>query len=135
MVPGKAYLLPSDLPCGYQCQTPVKKLFFDFNLFLPNHFDLLAGFNQICETEVSPELTVLLRSRYLGSSFADSLWLQSCLCGILYLFHGKYGFAAETPPLYSPYVASTMDYIQRHLSARLRIRKYPGCVLTSSKAL
>lgn len=119
--PGKVYLLPTDLPCGYRCQTRVEKVFFDFNLFMPNHFDLLKGFSQICRMDADPELISLLKTRYLGSSFADSLWLQSCICGVLYRFHESCGFAAASPTQYSPHVASTLDYIQRHLSARLRI--------------
>lgn len=119
--PGKAYLLPTDLPCCFQCQTRVKKVYFDFNLFMPNHFDLLKDFPRICEAEIPPELIPQLRARYLGSSFADSIWLQSCICGVLCHFHEKYGFAADTPARYSPHVASTLDYIRNNLSARLRI--------------
>lgn len=119
--PGKAYLLPTDLPCGFRCQTPMKKIFFDFNLFLPNHFDLLKGFPRLCEMDVTPELIQRLRARYLGNSFADSLWLQSCICRVLYNFHDKYGFAAASPAQYSPHVASTLAYIRHNLSARLRI--------------
>jgi len=135
MEPGKVYLLPTDLPCGYRCQTPVQKVFFDFNLFMPNHFDLLKGFSQIGQLDVSPTLILRIRTRYLGSSFADSMWIQSCICRILYNFHDKYGFAAESPTQYSPHVASTMDYIQRNLSARLRIEDLAARCFISKTSL
>lgn len=135
MEPGKAYLLPTDLPCGYRCQTGVEKVFFDFNLFMPNHFDLLKGFSRIGQLDISPTLIPQLRARYLGSSFADSMWIQSCICSILYNFHDKYGFAAGVSTLYSPHVASTLDYIQKNLSAQLRIEDLAARCFISKTSL
>lgn len=135
MEPGKAYLLPTDLPCGYRCQTGVEKVFFDFNLFMPNHFDLLKGFSRIGQLDISPTLIPQLRARYLGSSFADSMWIQSYICSILYNFHDKYGFAAGASTQYSPHVASTMDYIQKNLSAQLRIEDLAARCFISKTSL
>ena len=32
LVPGKAYLLPANLPCSYRCDDKLSQLFFHFNL-------------------------------------------------------------------------------------------------------
>ena len=121
MEPGKAYLLPAGLPCSYRCEETVYKLFFDFNLFKSNHFDLLQGFSQIAVVDLPSGLLDSLRTHYFGGSFADSIHIQHSLYHLLHIFHEQYGFASEVPTAYSPHVASTIDYIQENLSARLRV--------------
>ena len=121
MEPGKAYLLPVGLPCGYRCSSIVTKLFVDFNLFMPNRYDLLQGFSQIGVLELPEGSPGDILARYSGGSFADSLWLQNRILELVYAFHEKYGFGNRPLVAYSALVADTIDYIRRNLSARLRV--------------
>lgn len=45
--PGKAYLLPADLPCSYHCDDSLSLLFFHFNLVQANQFDLMRHVEHI----------------------------------------------------------------------------------------
>ena len=121
LVPGRAYLLPADLPCSYSCEKSLSLLFFHFTLTDADRSDLLQKEERLAETPVPPAEMTALREATERSGRADAFFTLTALQKILLALNEKYGFRWNDAPIYSKYVADTIAEIRANLSASLRI--------------
>lgn len=123
MEPGMAYLLPAGLPCSYRCEGRMEKLYFHFNLYKQDHYDILWNAENIGCIPIPEDLYRSMVRHYSGSGIADAIVLQE---GILY-FLTRYlesydlGFGVFSP--YSADVKATIDYIHENLPQKLQIEQ------------
>ena len=135
MQPGKVYLLPAGLPCSYQCDHDMNKLFFHFNVFKPDRYDIFEGFGQIGELDLDPRTFHILLNAYQSNSFYDAILIRQHLYQLIAEFLQKYSIL-QTPALtYSHHVISTIRYIQNHLSAQLRVEDLADLLFVSKSYL
>ena len=52
LLPGRIYLIPAGRNSHYCCPVSMQKVYFHFNLFLPNGFDLFEGLDACLEIRV-----------------------------------------------------------------------------------
>lgn len=123
MEPGMAYLLPAGLPCSYRCEGEMKKLYFHFNLYKPDHYDVLWGGREIGCIPMPEELYVRMCQHYGGSGFADALTLQEGVLYFLTEYLERYDLGLGIFSPYSPDVKDTIDYIHENLSQNLQIEQ------------
>lgn len=123
MQPGMAYLLPAGLHCGYRCEGEMKKLFFHFNLYKPDHYDILWGGNEIGCIPMPEGLYQSMRQHYEGSGFSDALALQEGILYFLTQYLEKYDLGLGDFSPYSPDVKDTIDYIHENLSQKPQIEQ------------
>ena len=119
MRPGTAYLIPAGTPMSCHCDTTMDKLFFHFNLYKPDRYDVLYGANAIYEIPLQTEqLECIYRHAGAGTIF-DSFIVKSILYDLLAQFQRKYNLISEHIPIYSRMVMGTITYIHENLSACL----------------
>ena len=70
--PGKAYLLPADLPCSYHCEDSLSLLFFHFNLVQANQFDLMRHVDHLAEVSFPEAHFSYLRQICEKTSYTDA---------------------------------------------------------------
>jgi AraC family transcriptional regulator of arabinose operon len=121
MRPGYAYLIPAGLCTDHWCDTVMTKLYFHFNLFRPDHYDLFYFSQTIMEVPVSSQTLEDLHKHGKGLHFADSMITKYYFFQILTEMQKAYGFAQEPFPNYSEYVMDTINYINQNLSASLKV--------------
>ena len=121
MEPGMAYLLPAGLPCGYRCEGEMKKLFFHFNLYKPDHYDILWGVGGIGCIPMPEGLYQNMLRHYKGNGFTDAVALQEGILYFLTQYLEKYKLGIDVFLPYSPDVKDTIDYIHENLSQKLQI--------------
>jgi len=121
--PGKAYLLPVDLPCSYQCDDSLSLLYFHFNLVQPNQFDLMRNVNHLSVVDFPQEHFDHLRKICEKSSYTDAFEVICFINNIVLEMSRKYLFNWDEIPRYSTCVANTITNINQHLSAQLRIEE------------
>jgi len=119
--PGKAYLLPAELPCSYGCDGELSLLFFHFNLEEENRFDLMRRVGRLAVTEVSGERFARLRQACRRTGYADAFEVLCSLNGMVLRLREQYGFQWDELPKYSRCVAEAISRINEGLSAQLRI--------------
>ncbi len=123
MVPGYAYLLPTELPVSYHCPGSLQKLFFHLSFLSPDHYDLFFGCKRILQVPVSQSQLAEYITLYHSQSYYSCLKLKQQLCGLLLEMYQQLPTSGQQIPSYSPNVRETMDYIHRNLSAQLTVRE------------
>lgn len=119
--PGKAYLLPADLPCSYYCDGALSLLFFHFNLYQPDQFDLMRNFGHLAVVDFPPDQFAHLRENCGKISYLDAFEVTCSVSSILLEMNRKHQFHWDEGPAYSNCVAATIANINSSLSAQLRI--------------
>jgi len=120
MEPNKVYIIPTGVPCTYYCDGIMRKLFFHVNVYNADRTDLLLGSQRIGCISVAPDFVEQLLQHYQGKGYPDAAILQAQLLQLLGTYLQQCQFAPVSPPNYSEVVTKTIDYIQHHLSAKLR---------------
>ena len=123
MRPGMAFLVPAGMPCSYSCPDRMKKLYFHFNCYRPDRYDLLWGCGQIGSWEVPEALVEKLVRCQSGVSFLDAVTVQQWILGVTADYLRERGLGRDSVISYSEAVADTIDYIRKHLSARLQVEE------------
>lgn len=121
MEPGMAYLLPAGLPCSYDCDVFLNKLFFHFNLYKPDRYDILWGSREIGCVPMEPGAVRALRGCLESEGMLAALELQQGVMALLLRWLRSSGWEVDCGEPYSPDVADTIAYIRQNLSARLRV--------------
>lgn len=121
--PGKAYLLPVDLPCSYRCNEDLSLLYFHFNLVQPNQFDLMRNVNHLSVVDFPLDQFNHLRQVCQKSSYTDAFEAICFVNSIVLAMSRKYLFNWDDIPAYSSCVANTITNIKQQLSAQLRIEE------------
>lgn len=119
--PGKAYLLPADLPCSYHCDDSLSLLFFHFNLVQANQFDLMRHVEHIAVVDFPAERFSHLRQICEKSSYTDAFEVICNINSIVLEMSRKYSFDWDVLPAYSNCVSRAISSIHQQLSAQLRI--------------
>ena len=121
MRPGSAYLIPAGIPMDHRCDTYMEKLYFHFNLFRPDRYDILLGSKSIYEIPFTDEQRERLARHADSGTIYDSFIVNSILYDLLAQFQRKYNLISEHIPIYSKTVMGTITYIHENLSANLRL--------------
>lgn len=119
--PGNAYLLPAGLPFGYECLTPLKLLYFHFNLTLPDRFDLMSGLKSAGVVNVGQDQIEHLIACCESSGNAAVLEVRHAILGLVLMLDREYGFGWAHRKDYSPTVTEAVRIIRSHLSAELSV--------------
>lgn len=119
--PGKAYLLPANLPCSYSCDNQLSQLFFHFNLSEIPQFDPLAKLQRLSVIDYPIDAIQKLKGHCQGTTYSDSLDLIQSIYAILLDMDKKYNYPWDNSQTYSKCVADTIEDIQKNLSSQLRI--------------
>ena len=121
--PGNAYLVPAGLTSDFWCSTKMAKLYFHFNVYRPDNYDLFLSVHTVPHVPVSQETLAALHAHGPGTSFADSMIIKHYFWQILTQMQQAYGFANEPFPNYSKHVMDTITYVKDHLSASLQVEE------------
>lgn len=119
--PGKAYLLPAGLPCSYHCDGSLSLLFFHFNLFQPDQFDLMQNISQPTMIEFPLAHFAHLRNTCEKSAYTDAFEVTCAINNIVLEMNRKYQFLWDNPHRYSKRTGDVIAIINRNLSSQLRI--------------
>ena len=133
MEPGFAYLIPAGCPCSYCCPERMRKIFFHFNLFRKDRYDLLWNSNQIGVLPISENMD--LYKRYLGETLEDALAIQGLILQLVAAYLRSNGEIGLGDTVCSPCVESTIAYIHENLSAKLRLDALAQRVFLSRSSL
>ena len=120
MEPNMVYIIPAGVACAYHCDSFMHKLYFHLNVYKSDHYDLLSANQQIGCFSVDPDFVNRLLRHYQGEGYRDAAMLQAELLRLLGMFLQRFQPAALSSRDYSDVVSKTLDYIHRHLSAKLR---------------
>ena len=121
MEPGMAYLLPAGLPCAYRCPNQMEKLYFHFNYFCPDRYDVFWDSGRIGCLPVPEGMTERLTECIAGRRLLDTLAVQQGVLTMITAFMWEQGMGRETIADYSEIVSDTIGYIRENLSAQLRV--------------
>lgn len=121
MKPNTAYLLPARLPVRRYCVSHLKKLYFHFNIYKPDHYDLLQEMCCIGQLPIDPAWLEGMAALYRGRDMYHALRLQGELLQLISRFQDKYSLGREGIRSYSPTVTQTIQAVQENLSASLRV--------------
>lgn len=119
--PGKAYLLPAELPCGYHCDGSLSLVFFHFNLSQPDRFDLMRSVDRLAKVDFPLSKLRDLKEGCIQSGIANAFAVTHAVYDTLLEMNRVYCFPWEHIPSYSPCVAAVLADINKNLSAQLRI--------------
>ena len=120
MEKNRVYVIPAGVPCSYGCDTVMHKFYFHLNVYKPDRCDLLRGCSRIGCIPVEADFVAQMFRYYQGEGYLDAVMLRSQLLSLLGQYLQQNDVLAPIPSSYSDVVAQTIDYIHKHLSARLR---------------
>lgn len=121
--PGKAYLIPADLPCSYRCEDSLSLLFFHFNLVQANKFDLMRHVDYLAEVTFPETRISYLRQICEKNSYTDAFEVICNINSIVLEMSRKYSFNWDILPSFSDCVSNAISSIHQQLSAQLRIEE------------
>jgi len=121
--PGMAYLLPAGLPCIYWCPKQLEQMYFHFNYFCPDLYDLFWGSDRIGCLRIPEGLWEGMKDCLRSEDLLDSLTVQQGILTMITAFMRECGMGRRTAAIHSEAVADTIAYIRENLSARLRIEQ------------
>ena len=135
MEPGYVYLVPCGLPCGFYGTDSVTKLYFHVNVILPDGYDLFLRAKGFAKLPCPVDRTEQLRKLYFSQDPAEHIRLKACLWEII----GKFA-ETEIPDTafregYSARVGQAIDYIHKHLSANLSVKRVAATLFCSETTL
>ena len=121
--PGHAYLIPSDLIYDNGCVTGIDFLYFNIRLMNGRGKDLLAIYKRPLECEFPRADTLALVGKYLSQSPTDAISLKADLLAALLKLLSTAPEVELKANDYSPIVGRALEYIDSHLSVRLRVEE------------
>ena len=121
MRPGCAYLVPADLPMDFHCDGQMEKLYFHFNIFRPDRYDVLSGLKEIYQIPFPVDRYERLFQHGQIGSMGDTMMIKAAIYDMLSQFQKRYQIIDEEVPKYSKIVLSAITYIQENLSAGLHL--------------
>jgi len=121
--PGKAYLLPAGLPCSYHCDSSLSLLFFHFNLFQPDQFDLLQTVTRPTVVDFSGAQFARLQDICEKSGYAEAFEVTCAINNIVLEMSRKYSFRWDSGHSYSKRINAVIAFINQNLSSQLRMEE------------
>lgn len=121
MVPGKAYLLPPEVPVSYCCPDRMQKLFFHLAFLSPDHYDLFSAYKGILQIPLPQSTLAEYITLYYSQSYYSCLKLKQLLYALLLDMYRQIPTSGQQIPSYSHYVRETMKHIHANLSAQLTV--------------
>lgn len=123
LLPGQIYLIPADATCDYHCPDSLDKIYFHFNLLLPNGSDLFSSYKTLFSFPCSSEETNYLLSLLWDGSLSDAFLLKQALWKHLrpFLDRTKDNISLRACKPYSPLVDSALKTVHGQLSATLKV--------------
>ena len=120
LLPGHAYLIPTELIYDNGCENGIKLLWFNLRLEDRNGFDILSGCSDLLECEYPESKILSLADRYLSEDIADALNVEAELLSVIAELAGEAGMKLSDRIL-SQCVERALRYINEHLSVRLGV--------------
>lgn len=123
MEPNHVYIIPPGAACSYRCDGIMRKLYFHINVYNADHYDLLWGSQRIGCFPVERDYVETLLEHYRRDEYLDVTILRAELLRLFGRYLRQYRPAALVPREYSEVVLKTIDFINGHISAKLRIKE------------
>ena len=134
IVPGKIYIIPSMYNFSYRCEERLDKFYAHVSLEKPDGFDALQGINKILILEDRGEKDAL--EFFLNeSTFEAALNIKLVLLSIITRAIKEYGITLSAPKGISSLTAKAIDYVNSHLSLRLKISEIANALFVSRLTL
>lgn len=134
IVPGKIYVIPSMFDFAYRCEERLDKFYAHVSFRKPDGFDALAGIDKILIIEDKGESDAL-RELLNENSIEAALNLKLLLLSIIMRAIKENGVAILAPKGISALTAKAIEYINTHLSARLKISEIADALFVSRLTL
>jgi len=119
MTAGNMYFIPSGTTFSHRCYNKMEQLYFHINIIMPSHLDYFDNFNTIVNIKDSNLNNIL--DYYNNATLCDSFKLKVFLYEDIIKSMEKMETGTEHISANSPLVNETIKYIEKNISAKLRI--------------
>ena len=134
IVPGKIYVIPSMFDFAYRCEERLDKFYAHVSFLKPDGFDALEGIDKILIIEDKGEgnaLKFLLNETTVEAALNIKLLFLSIIMRAI----KENSITISTPKGISTLTAKAIEYINSHLSARLKISEIADVLFVSRLTL
>ena len=134
IIPGKIYIIPSMFNFAYRCEARLDKFYAHVSIEKPDGFDALEGIDRILIIDDEGEkdtLEALLRE----TSFEAALNIKLLLLSIITRAIKEYGITLSLPKGISSLTARAIDYVNSHLSLKLKVSEIAEALFVSRLTL
>lgn len=123
LLPGHAYLIPTDLIYDNGCDSRIDFLYFNIRLTNKSGYDFLASYPEMLECSYPVEETQRLVELYRSPELIDSLTLRNNLLTCVLNMMTDYTAVKLSNKKYSRCVSDALNYICGNLSIRLSVEE------------
>ena len=134
ILPGNIYLIPPMFNFSYRCENRLDKFFFQLTLEADKGFDVLQSVDKILVIKDEGECEALGKIFEKGTIEA-AIQVENILFSIIVRALIAYGITLGAPRKTSFITTRALDYINSHLSAKLKTREIADALLISRLAL
>lgn len=135
MRPGYAYFIPTGIRFDYGCDDYVEKLYFHIRLIKPDGYDLAQGIDRFGECPINGEWLDRMIACYHSDRWLDAVALETGIWELLNRMLQQFSEQNTPIPRYSPLVERTLQYVQQHVSMRLRARDIAAALSISESTM
>lgn len=118
MTAGNLYLVPSEYPFSYHCDSSMNKLYFHVQLLRTSHYDLLSTLQQCVILTDRQEQIDRAVNTFFRSDVVSAIELRAWLSEILSEAIRQTAVSLGRITAYSPLIASAIAEIDRHCNAK-----------------
>jgi len=121
LLPGRVYLIPTDLIYNNGCETNIDFLYFNIRLISKSGYDFLANYPEMLEMPYPVEATRELVKLYRSTEFGDALLVKERLMSTVLRLMETMPDVHLTNQKYSQCVTDALEYIHENLSIQLSV--------------
>lgn len=134
IVPGKIYIIPSMLNFSYRCENRLEKFFVHVSIEKLGGFDVLRGVNKILVLEDQGECEKF-RQIFNEAGIEAALKMKLMVFSIIMRGISEYKISLGKPEECSPLTRYAIEYIGKHLSAKLKVSEIADALFVSRLTL
>ena len=135
LLPGRVYLIPTDLIYDNGCETSIDFMYFNIRLINSSGYDYLANYPEMLEMECPCAETQELIAKYRSHELTDALTVKERLMNTVLRLMATAPGGELTARKYSPCVTGALRYIHENLSIQLSVDELCRAVYAARSTL
>ena len=134
LTPGKIYVIPAMLNFSYRCENRLDKFYAHVSFEKADGFDALEGIKEIIVLEDKGECDTV-KGLFAEASIRAAMNMKSVFLSIIVRAINEYGIELAAPTQLSQLSLRAIEYINSHLTARLKISEIADALFVSRLTL